>query len=241
MTIIYRLRQRWKRSTTGNESPAMAGPLEGLYAPEHVASDAGPVRRRLRDVHAEPRFDSDRYSIADYRALARRDPAAPQRRDHLLLAEPRGLHPDQRLDRRPVWGAARLQPGDRGLHLGFDRLRFVHLAASAGCRAYPAGHGRRTDGAGRAAGFAATRPEIRSGAGVVVRRCPGVERPLLGPAARRLHRHLCLLALDLLYQYPDRDIGHRARQHVGRRFEGNRATAAGPDRLCADRYRPRNP
>ena len=35
----------------------------------------------------------------------RRDPAAAQPRDHGLSAEPGGVHPGQRLDRRPVRGA----------------------------------------------------------------------------------------------------------------------------------------
>ena len=150
---------------------------------QRFTPDPGAARRRLRDVHAEPQFDGDRHRIADDRAISRREPAAAQRGDHLLFAEPCRIHPDQRLDRRPVWRAPGVQRGDRRVHLGLDRLRLGQLAADPGCRPHRAGHGRRADGSGRAARSAANRAEIRFGAGDVVRQRPGVDRPGDGAAA----------------------------------------------------------
>ena len=100
-------------------------------------------------------FDRDLDRAAGDRGLARREPAGAQPRDHRLPVQPRGLHPDQRLGRRPVRGQARVPDRDPGLHAGLDPLRLRGLAVRLRARAHPAGHGRRHDGAGRPARAAA--------------------------------------------------------------------------------------
>ncbi len=219
--------------------PACRAPAAGrpgiADAAELVAPNAGAADRRLRDVHAKPRFDGDRDGIADDRALAAREPAAPQRRDHLLSAEPRRLHPDQRLDRGPVRRAPRLQLGDRRLYPGLDRLRHFEFAIRPGRGPHPARDGRGPDGPGRTPGPAADRAQIRPGAGDVVCQRAGADRAGHGAAARRADRHLRLVALDLFHQHPDRRPGHRAGQPIGPRFEGDRPPAARPQRVHADR------
>ena len=56
--------------------------------------------------------------------------------------------------------------------------------------AYPPGHGRRDDGAGRAAGAAAHRCQAGTGRAMSFLMVPATIGPILGPAAGRLHRHL---------------------------------------------------
>ena len=70
---------------------------------------------------------------------------------------------------------------------------------------------------------------------------PALLGPGAGPAGRRFHRHLFLLALDLRHQRADRHPGHRAGQPVRR---GRARAAARPvrrDRPAAVRHRARRP
>ena len=105
--------------------------------------------RRVRDVHAEPRLDCHRDGVADHRALARREPAAAQCRDHLLSVEPRRIHPDQRLDRRPLRRRRVFSAAIVVFTLGSIGCGLANsLAVLVVARIVP-GHGRRDDGAGR--------------------------------------------------------------------------------------------
>ena len=98
----------------------------------------------------------------------------------------------------------------RHLRPQFALLRPGAEPARAGGRAHGPGGGRGDDGAGRAAGAAAVRAQVRTGAGHVLPDHAGHAGPGAGPAGRRLHRHLFLLALDLLHQRADRDPGRGA-------------------------------
>ena len=204
---------------------------------EGAQANLGAAGRCLRDVHAEPRFDRDRHRLADDRAFFRRKPVAAQRGDHLLSVEPRRVHPDQRLDRRPVRRSPCVQRCDRGFHLGLDRLRLRQFAPRSRHRAHCSGYGRGDDGAGRPSGAVADGAEIRSGARHVLCQRSGADRTGDGAAARRLYRHLRLLALDLLHQHPDRRFGDRAGQSPRQQPEGDRPPAFRLPGFCVDRHR----
>ena len=85
-----------------------------------------------------------------------------------------------------------------------------------------AGARRRHDDAGRAAGHSAHRAQGRAGQRHGLSHHPGAARPGVRPAARRLHRHLLVLALDL----PDQRADRRARHGAGDLVR--RATPARP-------------
>ena len=71
-------------------------------------------------------------------------------------------------------------------------------------RPLPAGHGRRDDDAGGAAGAGARHAEARTGRGDGVADHSGAGRAAGRAAGRRLHHHLFQLALDLPDQRADR-------------------------------------
>ena len=68
---------------------------------------------------------------------------------------------------------------------------------------------------------------------------PALIGPVLGPAARRLHHHLYLLALDLPDQHPDRARRHRAGHALHRGRAGRDARPVRPARHGAGRARRR--
>ena len=129
------------------------------------ARSAGPPPRPADRAASSPARCSCRTSTArwspprcrPWRALRRR-PAAHEPGADLLPAQPRGVHPGQRLDGRPVRLPHRVPRRHRRVHA---RLRAVRLRPTA-CRCWSAarivqGAGRRDDGAGRAARAAAQR------------------------------------------------------------------------------------
>ncbi len=96
-----------------------------------------------------------------------------------------------------------------------------------GAGAHAARHRRRADVPGRAAGAAARGVQGRAGARHGLADDPGDHRPDPRPAGRRLHRHLSVMALDLLHQRADRPARHRAVHPV-------------TSRRCASRRRSRS-
>ena len=71
-------------------------------------------------------------------------------------------------------------------------------------RAHAARHWRRDDVPGRPAGAAARGVKARLVSAMAWLMIPATDRPDPRPAGRRLHRHLSVLALDLLHQRADR-------------------------------------
>ena len=69
------------------------------------------------------------------RGGVRRKPGAAQPRDHLLPVQPRGVHPDQRLGRRPVRRAPGVPGRDRRVRARLDPVRLRHVGVAAGRRA----------------------------------------------------------------------------------------------------------
>ncbi len=186
-------------------------------------------------------FDGDRHRAADDGEGVRRRSGAHERGAHLVPAVARGVHPGQRLDRRPLRHAHRVPRRDRGVHHRLDPVRPRRQPGVPGRRARAAGHRRRDDGAGRAARAAAHRAEARTGRGDGVADHAGAARPGARPAGRWFHRHLFHLALDLRHQHPDRHPRHRAGQPVRR---GRARAAARPvrrDRPAVLRHRARRP
>ena len=129
--------------------------------------------------------------------------------------------------------------------LGIDRLRAVAERHPFRDRAHPAGHGRRDDDAGRAAGAAALDRQERAGQCDGLGDGAGADRAGDRPAARRLHHHLFLLALDLPDQHPDRAARHlhgaeihRPDQERGSRALRSLRAGAGRHRACRHRLRP---
>ena len=70
---------------------------------------------------------------------------------------------------------------------------------------------------------------------------PALIGPVMGPPLGGFIVTYCVVALDLLYQHPDRHLGHRARQSAHRRSQGRRPPAVRLWRFCADRRRARDP
>ena len=205
--------------------------------PPRALVRADPADRRLRPVHGEPRFDRDRDRAAGDRGLVRGEPAQAQPRDHLLSVQPRGVHPDQRLGRRPVRRAPGVSARDRGLRPGLDPVRLLHDDLAPGAGAHAAGHGRGDDGAGRAPRAAALGGEGGSGAGHGLADRAGPDRPDAGTAARGLPHDLSELALDLLDQRADRRARHRARVAVHSEPARGAAAAPRPPGLPLERRR----
>ena len=81
------------------------------------------------------------------------------------LLSPRGVHPGQRLDRRPLRHAHGVPRRDRGVHHRLGAVRPGRQPGLPGRLAHPARHRRRDDGAGRPAGAAAHRGEAGTGGG----------------------------------------------------------------------------
>ena len=180
--------------------PAAAG-----AAADHPAADRG-----LRPVHGESRFDRDRDGPARHGPQPGGEPAHHERGHDLLSPEPRGLHPRQRLARRPLRRAGRLRFRHRPLHGQLDPLRPGPEPAGDDRRAGPSGHGRRHDDAGGPAGAAALGHQGPARPGDELCHHPRPGRSRHRPADRRLHRDIFLLALDLLHQSAHRPAGHRA-------------------------------
>src|SRR6185437_7940389 len=162
---------------------------------------------------------------------------AAQPGDHLLPAEPRRVHSAERLGGGPLWRPLGVPGGDRRLHRGLRFLRPGSEPAGARRRPHLPGHRRRDDGAGGQAGDAAHRAQIRAGARHVLSHGAGADRAGAGSAGRRLHRHLQLLALDLLHQSADGPPRHRAGEPLHRERQGDRPLAARSARLPAFRHR----
>ncbi len=143
-----------------------------------------------------------------------------------------------------------------GARMVFSIAIGVFMLGSIGCalstsvtrfrdRAHPAGPRRRDDDAGRAAGAAALDRQERAGQCDGVGDGAGADRPGDRPAARRLHHHLFLLALDLPDQHPDRAARHLHGDEIHRpdpqrRSRALRSQGAGArrHRTCRHRLRP---
>ena len=138
-------------------------------------------------------------------------PLDAQARGHLLSAVARGLHPGERLDRRPLRRPHGVPRRDRGVHARLDRLRAVRLAhASSSSPASSQGMGgAMMTPVGRLVLVRSVdrRELVNAMAWVTI---PALIGPAARPAARRLHHHLHLLALDLPDQHADRAARHRA-------------------------------
>ena len=134
---------------------------------------------------------------------------------------------------------------DRRVHGGLDRLRAVVLGHRFRDRAHPAGHRRRDDDAGRAAGAAALDRQERAGQCDGLGHGAGAGRAGDRSAARRLHHHLFDLALDLPDQHSDRAARHlhgaalhRSDPQRGPRALRSLRAGAGRDRAWRHRVRP---
>ena len=146
------------------------------------------------------------------------------------------LHPGERLDRRPVRRAQRVPHRHRHLRARLDRLRRLAFARRIRVRPHLPGHGRRDDDAGRPPHHGAQHRQEEPAQCHVAGDHAGADRPDLRPAARRLHHHLCVLALDFLDQRADRARRHRVGVALYRQCPRR---APRPVRLC--RLRPVRP
>ena len=181
--------------------------------------------RQRRAAHLRPRFRSqhDNHPMGGYR----------------LPAQPGGVHPRERMGRRPFRDEAHLHdcpspvcPGlpalrVRSQHRGVDRL-----PGAAGRRRRPANarrhrhaHARLPAGGARAG----RRPHRHSHGGGARQR----------PRARRLPRRVSVLALDLLHQCPHRHRRPDSGGAVSPRREAGKPRPPGRARLLALRLRPR--
>ena len=121
----------------------------------------------------------------------------------------------------------------RCVHARLDRLRAGILARRFRDRPHRPGHGRRHDDAGRPARAGALDRQARTrqchGLGDGARPC----RPGDRPAGRRLHHDLCVVALDLPDQYPDRAHWHCVCTQIHRSGARGRSRAVRRQRHAA--------
>jgi len=189
--------------------------------------------RRVFPLHGEHGLDGDRDVAPGHRARYRRESARAQACADLLSRRSRGVHPDQRLGRRPPRLAHRVRERHRRVRRRIAAVRRVEHARRVRRRALPAGHRRGDDGAGRASRPAARRAEERARRGAQLPHHPGAAGARDRAGARRSDHAVLSLALDLPDQSADRRAGAlpRAASHPER--EGARNAGARPRRLRA--------
>ncbi len=161
-------------------------------------------------VHGEHGFDRDRHRAAGDRGRYRRQSAGAEARDYVLSSLARDFHSGQRLGGGPFRHPDGFPRRHRGLRSRLRRLRHGGLACRFRRRAHGAGH-RRGDDDTRGPPHPSShhrppRAAQRHGLGDHA----GTDRTDGRPADRRLHHHLCFLALDLSDQPADRNHRHRA-------------------------------
>ena len=211
--------------------------VQGRYASRvgaaEPAQDLDPAGDRLRLFHGGPRFDDDRRGDPRHGKEPRRQPAAPQSGDHDLPAEPRRVHPIERLDRRPARRAHRVLRGDRDLCGRVGALRAFDEPADAAADARRSRIRRRDDDAGRPSDPAAQLSALGARLGDELDDDPGDDRADRRSDRRRLSDDLLFLARDLLPERPDRDHGCRAGALPDRELP-----RAGADHLRSAWFRP---
>ena len=198
---------------TGITSLAPGRPTERLPLRDRAQSPSeahhtGGRGHRLPDGAAG--FDHHYHSHSGYGAQPGHHGAADESRGDHLCADLSGLHSRQRMVRRSLRRPPDLRAGADRLHHRLRSLRHGEQLRDAHPHARPAGSRRGDDDAGGAADPAAQlspRPALH---GDDLYERAGAHRPRHRPLARRVHHHLCLLALDLLYQHPLRLPRHPA-------------------------------
>ena len=186
---------------------------------------------RLRALHANAGFHHHRHGPASHGAVDGGGADAPQPRHHLLPVELGRIHPDQRLGGGPLRCEDRVRRRDRRFYCQFRSLWCRTLARLPGRCPDAARGGRRDDGASRAAGHAENGSESGADARDVVSDRAGGVRLHPRRAGGRVHRHLFLLALDLLHQPAGRAAGHCARADADPECSGASRAAAGLARV----------
>ena len=214
---------------THRQSPIDDGHDNRATRPIRPASPALAGRRGL--LHAVARHHDPQHRGAGHRAGDGRDAAQREVGAGELYAEPRGVHPGERLDGRPLRHAARVRRGDRAVHPGLGAVRSRDQHRDAGRLPRRAGHGRRHDDAGRTHDAGPHLRQGRAGARHELRRHPEPGRPDGGSRGRRADRHLSRLARRVLRQRAGRPARPLLRAalpaRLSRAEEPSRSTSPG--------------
>ena len=108
----------------------------------------------------------------------------------LGYAQPRRLHPRQRLDGRPLWYSTGIFFRNRPVHAGLLSLWPVDKHPYSGCLQDNTGGRGRDDGTGRSPDPGAHLPQVRAGSGHEFRGHSRADRTHAGTRRRRLDRRL---------------------------------------------------
>ena len=112
-----------------------AAPIERRFDGGRDQQAAAAVAGGRRVLHGIARHDDPEYRRSRRSRRAQRGAAQHESGARELHAEPRGVHPDQRLDGEPLRHAAGVRRRDRHLHAGLAALRASRTTSTCWSRA----------------------------------------------------------------------------------------------------------